>query len=191
MPDYAYQTKATYNEDELIDLFKKAHRQHHEYIDCLFSQAAEMILPAPSKDDASPNDLCHSESEIKKLSNQSSTKAIMEKGLSDYDRYSDHLGKLGGLSENYFKSKKKGDIDFRYYVGRHREYQSVIDEELQYSLVAFDRSLMSFDGMHQAYLVHLHLQCVQSNLQKYLKLLGKLRSIVEGLPWRIENASIH
>lgn len=188
-PEYKPE-KQTYSGAELVAEFREAHGAYHGYINCLFGNATDAIIPPDeATTPMSAEAVCSPETKIVATLKKNNTVDIMRQGINAYNAYTDKLQKLRIISGQLRTEGNGEEISFNIQKGVPFQYS--IDKEIQYALVAFDRSLMAFSEMRIAYALHRHFQCVQSYLEKALGVVEKFRAIITGLPSRIKDASIH
>jgi len=188
------------NADLFEENFEKAKSAYHEYAQCMFDSAEQVLLKSKAGEPDFPwNDpgkACLTDDERNKLIESSdfgSIAAILQKVHREYDA---HLTKL-------LNSYKK--------VGRERnergnllsplnallvrglissEFEILTKLEIENALVAMDMTFITLRELRLALIMHIHFECMMKNLEKFRSYLESLRIIIDLLPDRLEDASM-
>ena len=207
-----YDLKFEYPSDEDFDdlvfriAFEKARTQYHDVVKCVFDKSVISILSSAGDDlDTAtltagapnfpnllkPDVACLDEKPLANLLKDSSPENLLQPLLSAYNKYTDYLNRLI-VTTSVSSSDNQSQIrDFAKVVNKLNTFQNMVENEIQNSLVALDTAFISLKEMRQAFMMHVHFQCMLKNLEDYRRVLGSLRTVVSIIPGVIEDCSMH
>ena len=205
------QDEFEFNYAKFQDEFEKVQKQYHEYVACFFDYAEKEILGnvGASKGTvqaSTPNMInwmdppaaCLTSDKLKEIKNKTVSDAMLPPLLEIYNEYSDYLDALVVLYEYEGRETKIPDEELslsgidqltemvKAYTGLDR----IVKLEKENALVAMDIAFKSLKELRLAFFMHVHFQCMLNNLEKYRKWLADIRTIVEGFPLMLEDASM-
>ena len=207
-----YELEFEYPSDENFDhlvfriAFEKARTQYHDAVKCVFDKSAISILSSAGDDfDAAilaagapnfpnllkPDVACLDEKPLANLLKDSSPENLLQPLLGLYNDYTEYLdGLLVTVSISSLDNKSQ-IRDFAKVINKLDIFQHLVENEIQNSLVALDAAFISLKEMRQAFMMHVHFQCMLKNLEDYRRVLGNLRAVVSIIPGVIEDCSMH
>ena len=208
-PDFLEKDKNDKEEKSFSDLefrikFEKTRNAYHEYIQCIFDESAKEILGSAGGNIKAiwtastpnipellkPEVACLKQENLTKIINHSSPKSILPTLLNTHGNYATYLNNLSDVYERNMRSTSSNARIFAGYFKRVEIFDNLITNEIQDSLVGMDIALGVLKEMRQAFVMHVHFQCMLKNLGEYRKMLENIRTIVMLLPSKIIDASM-
>ncbi|MBI5422144.1 hypothetical protein HZA44_03345 [Candidatus Peregrinibacteria bacterium] len=184
--------------------FEKARTAYHTYVECVFEKVVDEVMGsaggttkgifsahAPNLPELlKPESACIAEKDLSDKLKDGSPAVLLDPLLQEYNRYVDYVEKL------YSKTKDKVTITqsssaFEEALSNSQSMKLLVENEIQDSLVALDGAFIGIKEMRQAFIMHIHFQCMLKNLEFYRHALENLRRVIYGLPDNIINASTH
>lgn len=199
---------------EEIDIFddlqfrietEKSKNAYHAYIECLFDKAVEVLMGSNGADTdgiasanaangpewMKPESACLKEEKLVEVVKDSSPKNLLPYALEAYNKYVAHLKYLYALLGQHPTIDATTVHDFSALVGRQERLKMIVETEIQESIVALDSAFIALKEMRQAFVMHVHFQCMLKNLEMYRRMMANMRTIITTLPPIIEDASMH
>lgn len=198
-------TELTY--DEVHNYLIDAQVKYHTYVQCFFDYAEDQILDsggvktrgtfqanAPSFPWFKPEAACISEENRKIAIKNSAPSKMLEPLLEVRREYISILDKIVPKYEQEGRESGGGEIRAWDQLANAKnnasiELRNYIDSETQSSIMAIDISLTTLKELRTAYIMHVQFQCMLNGLEKYRKVLEKIRTIVSCLPMHLQDAS--
>jgi len=194
--------------------FEKARTSYHAYMECVFENTVKIMLNSAggsAKSEKEQEDLIFSanapnlpewmkpetacpsnEKGLVETLKGGSPEALVKPLLSTYNDYVDYLNLLFGLVSNRISSNESGKTDsFDVMAEKNKYFKLLVENEIQDALAALDGAFIGLKEMRQAYMMHVHFQCMLKNLEVYRHAMENLRKVISALPSVIINASIH
>jgi len=186
--------------------FEKASNQYHLYVECAFeNMVSEMLGAAGGNISAifaanapnlpewmNPTSACLKEDMLASLLKGGSPETLVEPLLKEYNRYVDHLLVLTNEARGNASVVEDGrQIQISEINARRLFLKTLVENEIQDSLVALDGALNGLKEMRKAFAMHVHFQCMLRNLELYRHAMENMRTVVSALPAVIQNASMH
>ncbi len=189
--------------------FEKVRTKYHDHVKCVFD--ASMIatlgsaggvqehIPAGSlpnldnflPDLLNPSKACLNLNKIKRILDDTSPTNLVAPMLKTYNLYVAHLKYLySKVSATPTITSSSGN-DFETIFKNNKKFKLIMENEIQNSLIALDAAFIALKELRQAFIMHVHFQCMLKNLETYRKVMSNVRSIVTTLPSIITDASIH
>lgn len=188
--------------------FETARNSYHTYVRCIFDRAFITILgsagadtegifttSAPNFIDAMPSWLtsdaaCIDQDELVEiLRNSSPAQGLAAHLLDQYHLYVQHLNRLFDTLKS-LPSNISNIGEFAKVFEQNRIFKQLFDNEIKSAIVGLDAAFISLKELRQAFVMHVHFQCMLENLEMYRRILGNLRSIITVLPPLIHDASM-
>ncbi|MBU1018128.1 hypothetical protein KKA33_03830 [Patescibacteria group bacterium] len=171
--------------------FERARNQYHDYMNCVFEEATVDILGEDPKALLKPDTACQSEKKLVDVLKNSSPETLLQPLLKAYHDYAGYLNRLviqvSANSESNVTTIRDFDLAFQ----RIQQLRVLVEDEIQNGIVALDAALNTIKEMRQAYVMHVHFQCMLKNLEVYRQMMGHLRSVVTIIPDVIIDCSMH
>ena len=172
--------------------FDKANTKYHNYVECIFGFAERKIVK-DNFDWYNPQNACLNQEVLKETTTITSPDQMLPPLLNTYNNYTQHLDNILSLYnlkglENIEKFNALQKLNASLDVAN--KFERKIKEEKENALVAMNISFVSLKELRLAFTMHVHLQCMLSNLEKYRKLLGDMRLKIGILPVVLEDASM-
>ncbi|MBN2095911.1 hypothetical protein JW752_00735 [Candidatus Peregrinibacteria bacterium] len=171
--------------------FERVRTQYHEYMNCVFEEATVDILGEDPKALLQPETACQSEKKLVDVLKNSSPETLLEPLLKAYHDYADYLNRLviqvSANSESNVTTMRDFDLAFQ----RIQQLRVLVEDEIQNGIVALDAAFQTLKQMRQAYVMHVHFQCMLKNLETYRQIMGHLREVVTIIPNVIIDCSMH
>ena len=186
--------------------FEKARTDYHNYVKCIFDRAAIDMLASASGDTEGvglavlidklpdllkPKTACKKEKDLTKIMSDGSPKSLLKPLLETYNKYVGHLKALLVEISKNLEVPEESAQDFSLLITRKQAFQLIIENEIQDAYVALDAAFITLKEMRQAFVMHVHFQCILQNLEAYRRVMENLRVVVESLPGVIEDCSMH
>jgi len=171
--------------------FERARTQYHDYMNCVFEEAASEILGEDPKDLLTPETACQSEKKLVDVLKNSSPETLLQPLMKVYRDYSDYLSRLAVKVSAESESNVTTVRDFDKAFQRIQQLRVLVEDEIQNGIVALDAAFQTLKQMRQAYVMHVHFQCMLKNLETYRQIMGYLREVVTILPDVIIDCSMH
>jgi hypothetical protein len=185
--------------------FEKARNQYHKYMNCVFNGQVANILGSSGADTSGifsanapllpellkPESACLQASALALILNDSSPETLLQPMLTLYTEYSDHLTRLLYQSNQQTGSGSSGQVDIQQLVSKNQFFGLLVDNEIQNAIMALDSAFNEVKNLRQAFILHVHFQCMLKNLEHYRRALENLRNTVILLPSLLVNASMH
>lgn len=186
--------------------FEKARTQYHDAVKCVFDKSVISILSSAGDDLGAatltagapnfpnllkPDVACLNEKPLANLLKDSSPENLLQPLLNLYNKYTEHLQNLMTIASVYSADNETQIRDFANVINKLSIFQHMVENEIQNSLVALDAAFISLKEMRQAFVMHVHFQCMLKNLEDYRRVLGNLRTVVSIIPGVIEDCSMH
>lgn len=188
--------------------FEETRNAYHDYVKCIFDQAVVRILGSAGGDtegimstnspnfiDALPDWLkpdlaCLDESKLSEILADGKPANLLLYILPIYNEYVIHLELLyrAVLEESGYDLK---DANFTDIVVNNAALKLIVQNEIQDALVAIDSTFISIKELRQAFMMHVHFQCMLKNLEFYRRALENMRSVISVMPALLEDASMH
>lgn len=183
--------------------FEKARMNYHTYVECIFNGAVGSLLGSAGGDTKGifsanapnlpelikPGSSCLAETNLTGLLKDGSPANILKPLLEAYNAYAAYLRRLFELeSLNPTISASGGKLTEIY--SRNQAFSLILENELQNAIVALNTSFISLKELRQAFVIHVHFQCLLKNLEFYRRALENLRRVISALPPIIKDASI-
>jgi len=198
------------NEEFMNDL-NIARNAYHMYVTCIFQFAQDAVwgvaestfsasANAPtlstiqSPDMNKPNEACISQDKLKeKVKGQTSPDQMLPPLLEIFEDYKTFLESkiLPMYDQKVTKASSNSYNRLAISVASVNAFKLKVQTELENSLVAMDMAFTALTELRTAYVMHVHLQCMLKNLEKYRNIIESIRGVVEDLPSRLEDASTH
>jgi len=188
------------------DEFEEVQEQYHKYVECIFEFAEDEILWNIKGDEEidwmSPQEACFNSGKVsgklKEIKDNTKSDVMLPPLLEIYNEYSDYLDALVILYEAKGRENAIPDeelsltaIDqFAEAIKAYTGIDRIVKLEKENALVAMDIAFKSLKELRLAFFMHIHFQCMLNNLEKYRKWLADIRTIVEGFPLMLEDASM-
>jgi len=186
--------------------FEKARTGYHAYMECVFENTVKIMLDSAGGDtsgifDANtpnlpnlpdwliPEKACPSNEKglVEKLKG-ASPDVLINPLQSAYNDYVDHLNLLFRMLSNSPPSNAEPAMAM---VEKYNIFFSLVESEIQDALNAMEGAFIGLKEMRQAYMMHVHFQCMLKNLEVYRRAMENLRKVISALPDVIVNESIH
>lgn len=189
--------------------FEKARKQYHDFVRCVFDTAVSDMLgsgaasgveqrdqgftaAAPNFPDLlKPELACLTEERLTDLLTDSSPANILDVLLLSYNSYVTHLNALVNQLDRFPTVSGATVEDFPELLRQNSSLKLIVENEIQNALVALDTSFIALKEMRQAFVMHVHFQCMLKNLEAYRRTLESLREVISVIPGLIEDASTH
>lgn len=170
--------------------FEKARAGYHTYVQCMFAGAVDEMLGTDPELLLNPESACLAEDALSTTLKGGSPAALLSPIMSAYNEYTKYLNYLFRLITITPGFDVNAPSDLTVQVGRRQKLRILMDNEIQNSLVALDTSFITLKEMRQAFVMHVHFQCMLKHLEQYRRFMSNLRSVVTVIPPLIEDASI-
>lgn len=175
--------------------FEKARNNYHDYVNCVFNEAAQSMLGSAGPKDAKalnqPSSACIEGQVLTTLLKDTSPKNLLDPLLTAYTDYSRYLKSLISVMFNKPEIDPQSIGQFELIVQRQQFFELLTDNEIENALVALDSAFIGYKEMRQAYVLHVQFQCMLKNLERYRQAMSSLRSVISILPHLFEDASMH
>ncbi len=203
---FKYPSNEDFNDLVFRIAFEKARTQYHDAVKCVFDKSVISILSSAGDDlDAAvltagapsfpnllkPDVACLDEKPLTNLLKDSSPENLLQPLLNLYNNYTEHLKGLVSITSVSSADNKTQIRDFAKVINKLNTFQHMVENEIQSSIVALDAAFISLKEMRQAFMMHVHFQCMLKNLEDYRRLLGNLRTVISIIPSVIEDCSMH
>ncbi|MBU0727647.1 hypothetical protein KKA95_03095 [Patescibacteria group bacterium] len=187
------------NIDTLNEKFEDAQNKYHKYIQCIFDYSENRVLEKLIKPDGeypSAEETCGID--VVSIIGDTNPDQMLTPLLNTYNIYSEYLDELGYIylrsgrvdsgegGENLYNALQQYNI----LSASFDEFNRKISSEKANALVAMDITFVTLKELRLAFVMHNHFQCMLFNLEKYRNFLGKIRTLVEGLPGKLKDASM-
>lgn len=189
--------------------FEKARTKYHDTVKCVFDHATIALLGSASNvsediNMSNPPDLtnmlgdllkpdlaCLKEDKLAKIIKDSSSENTLQPLLDAYQKYAEYIKHLVELSALNPDLDDSTIGSFEKLFANYESFKLIAENEIQDSIVALDTAFIALKEMRQAFVMHVHFQCMLKNLEVYRRVLANIRSVVTVLPGLIEDASMH
>ncbi len=171
--------------------FEQARTRYHGYMNCVFEEAATDILGEDPEALLKPDTACQSEKKLVDVMKNSSPETLLQPLMDTYHDYADYLNRLAIHVAAESESNVTTMGEFNQAFRRIQQLRLLVEDEVQNTIVALDAAFNSLKEMRQAYIMHVHFQCMLKNLETYRRVMGKLRAVVTMLPDVIIDCSMH
>ena len=186
--------------------FEKARTAYHDYVRCVFDRATIDMLGSVSGDTKgltnanlvdflpkllNPKTACIKEEGLAKIMTDGSPNELLKPLIGAYYEYVEHLKKLFEQVSLTFTFDEMTVQNFEILFSRNQVFRLIIENEIQDALIALDTSFIILKEMRQAFVMHVHFQCMLQNLELYRRVMENLRTVISALPPIIEDASMH
>lgn len=199
---------------------KHAQNSYHKYAECIFNYTEAKILGSVGASKGTmqattpnfdPSDIpiigpgidwmtsaaCLNPQDLQKIIEDTSPNEILAPILETYNAYSDYLDKI----LNIYSLRGQEDLtDNQLSLSAIEEFSRKtqviqgglrrINTEKENAIVAMNITFASLKELRLAFIMHVHFQCILNSLDKYRKSLEKIRTIVDLLPSRLQDASM-
>lgn len=201
--------KKTFSDLKFRVRFEKARKEYHDFVSCVFDVSTVSILGSAGgvKKDIPPGSLpnlenyisdllnpdkaCLKQNDIQSIFNDSSPGNLITPMLKVYQKYIEHLRYLyNKISENPTINNATVD-NYSQLFANNQKFKLLVNNEIQDSIVALDTAFIALKELRQAYIMHIHFQCMIKNLGMYRKAMSNLRSVVSAMPPLFNSASMH
>ena len=199
-----------YNYSDFQNAFDEANEKYHKYVECIFNYAEKTILGnvglskgtiqanTPNIDWMDPQAACLTSDKLKEIKKNTEPNQLLAPLLDIQKEYADHLDNLVKFYQEQGKETGTGE-DAIYTTGVEQalikisaqgaiERQAKAEKEM--SLVSMNMAFNELKELRLSFFMHVQFQCMLNNLEKYRKWLGDIRTMVEGLPTMLEDASM-
>lgn len=184
--------------------FEKARTSYHTYVECVFEKVVGEVMGsaggstdgifsahAPNLPEMlKPESACIAEKDLTDKLKNGSPAVLLDPLLQEYNRYVDYVQKLYQKTLDK-TSEAQSDSAFVDAFANSQALKLLVEGEIQNALIALDGAFIGIKEMRQAYIMHIHFQCMLKNLEFYRHALENLRRVIYGLPDNIINASTH
>jgi hypothetical protein len=186
--------------------FEKARSDYHAFMECAFEKIVEDMMGTSGGDTSGifganapnlpewskPESACIPEKELVDSLKNGSPETLLEPLLKIYNDYVDYLQILYLKASEKIAMEQIGkSIKFEEIQGQNESFGLLVENEIQDALAALDGAFIGLKEMRQAFVMHVHFQCMLKNLEFYRRAMENLRRVVSALPSVIEDASIH
>jgi hypothetical protein len=187
---------------EVMDTSKD---EYHTYAECIFNYSEKRILGnvglsqgtvqanTPNIDWMDPKASCLSLDKLRGIMDDTAPNQLLLPLLDTNAAYSEYLDALVTLYQMQGREGGSDDTAIDAFLAAAQKYTNInllVDMEKEVSLVVMNMAFIELKELRSSFVMHVQFQCMLNNLEKYRKWLGDIRTIVEGLPTKLEDASI-
>ena len=170
--------------------FETARTEYHAYVKCIFDKATKDILGSEAEKLLQPDTACLKEEKLVEILNDGSPANLLKPILEIYNKYVDYLNLLSKKASENLEIEAGGSNIAKIFT-EYGNLQLIVENEVQNAIVALDSAFIALKEMRQAFVMHVHFQCMMKNLELYRQALGNIRRVVSAIPPLIEDASMH
>jgi hypothetical protein len=186
--------------------FEKTRTNYHAYMECVFEKVVEGMMGssgantkgifganAPNAPEWSkPESACIPEKSLVDNLKDGSPETLLKPLLDTYNDYVDYLQLLFIEASTKIDTTKEGiDVKLDELRGQNEAFKLLVENETQDALAALDGAFIGLKEMRQAFVMHVHFQCMLKNLERYRRAMENLRKVISAIPSVIIDASIH
>ena len=186
--------------------FEKARTDYHAFMACVFEKVVEKMLESAGGDTSGifgahapnlpewskPESACVAEENLTNLLKMGSPETLLKPLLEYYNEYVAHLQRLFQDVSNKIVTSNNGEVrKFEEMVTRNKTLRLLVENEVGDAIAALDGTFIGLKEMRQAFVMHVHFQCMLKNLEFYRRAMENLRRVISAIPSVVENASTH
>lgn len=194
-----------FNYTKFEEVMNTSKDEYHTYAECIFNYSEKRILGnvglskgtvqanTPNIDWMDPKASCLSLENLRGIMDDTAPNQLLLPLLDTNAAYSEYLDALVTLYQIQGREGGSDDTAIDAFLAAAQKYTNInlmVDMEKEVSLVVMNMAFIELKELRSSFIMHVQFQCMLNNLEKYRKWLGDIRTIVEGLPTKLEDASM-